>query len=93
MRLGRLDVAQILEQDIGHFHRHAAEIGYEVRAGLVARERAFCLLVIALLLGGIAPKIRSEGAGKGAPEHFTEFLRPKGSSRPQWQHQLADMLV
>ena len=45
MRLGRLDVAQILEQNVGHFHCHAAKIGNEVRACLVARERAFYMSV------------------------------------------------
>jgi hypothetical protein len=39
--LSRLDVPQLLEQDVGHLHRHAAEVGHQVRAGGVAGEAAF----------------------------------------------------
>lgn len=42
MDLGGLDVAQILEQNIGHLHRHTAEVRDKVRTGLVASDRTFC---------------------------------------------------
>jgi hypothetical protein len=33
--LGSFDVAEVFEEDVGHLHRHSAEVGNEVRACLV----------------------------------------------------------
>lgn len=39
-----LDVAQVLEQRIGHLHSHATEVGHKMRTRLVTCESTFCAL-------------------------------------------------
>ena len=41
MNLSRLDVTQVLEQDVGHLHGHTTEVGNKMRTRLVTSEGTF----------------------------------------------------
>lgn len=44
MHLSGLDVAQVFEEDVGHLHSHTTEVGHKMRARLMARKSAFCIM-------------------------------------------------
>ena len=53
----------------------------------VAGDAAFCRGA-----NGVSEALLRDGE-ENAPEHLRAFLRPRGRTMPQWQHQLGEMLV